>query len=56
LGTLIEAVDEYGKSLNDADIVELLFFFVLGSFETTTVFLTNVLKFLSESPHVVDEL
>ena len=56
MDTVMETTDECGRPLKDQDILDFLFFLILGAFETTSVFLTNVLKFLSENPHVVDEL
>lgn len=56
LDMVIKEKDECGKHFSDQEIVEFIFFLVIGGFETTSILLTNVMKFLSENAHVVNEL
>lgn len=56
MDVLLKEMDESGRPFSEQEIVEFIFFLVLGGFETASILLTNVIKFLSENAHVLDEL
>ncbi|KAI5063264.1 hypothetical protein GOP47_0021811 [Adiantum capillus-veneris] len=56
LDYLLKRADGSGDHCNGLHIADLIFSFVLGAFENTAVLFGNVIKYLSENEHVIDEL
>ncbi|KAI5063326.1 hypothetical protein GOP47_0021873 [Adiantum capillus-veneris] len=56
LDILLKRTNGDGEHYSGLHVVDWVFAFVLGSYENTALLFANILKFLSENEHVVNEL
>ncbi|KAI5063365.1 hypothetical protein GOP47_0021912 [Adiantum capillus-veneris] len=56
LDVVLKRCDESRERYCGLDVTDWIFFFVVGAFENTFLLLVNVLRFLSENAHVVNQL
>ncbi|MCO5585621.1 hypothetical protein L7F22_039556 [Adiantum nelumboides] len=56
LDILLKRADEDGQYCSGIPVADWIFAFVWGGYENTATLFINIIKFLSENEHVVDEL